>query len=666
MTLRFERETVVTIAHLCLGSENKALSGPDELRFGSNGSVAVRLDQACWYDWERDTSGGMLALIRERRGHSGQDAIQWLRGHGVDIADDKSEPPNLKKIVADRFDYEDESGKLLFQVERVEFQNSDGFFVLTDEGKRKKTFRQRRPNPAKLGGWIWNLAGVKPIPYRLPELLDAVVLGQLIIVAEGERKVDLLRKWNVAATCCAGGAQKWLAEHSAFLQGADVVILPDNDEAGHKHAVKVAASLFEVGASVRVLELPGLGPKSDVVDWAKAGGTPEQLHELIAREGRPWSANNGHDLESDTSRDRNAAELPPRPEQWPEPKPIPEGLPPVAAFEVERFLPASIAPWVRDIANRMQCLPAFVGVAAMAVLGSVLGRKIGVRPKQRDSWTCASNFWALVVGTPGSIKSPSIEEVLKPISRLEGLAAQTYAAEMAHFKNVKEFHELQKEDAKKLARNKRDRPITLDEFVDAQPLPLPPEPTERRYKTNDPTYEKLGVILAENPNGVLVHRDEMVTLLRHLDKEEQVSARGFFMTAWNGTGSYKFDRITRGTVHIEHLCLSLLGATTPSALAGYMASVHKDAGGDGLMQRFNLMVWPDRSPNWLNVDEWPDTDARARAWAVFDRLDQISPQRVDAEEDPYAGPGLGAGDASRRRWRRADSRDSPAQGHCLR
>jgi RecA-family ATPase len=168
------------------------------------------------------------------------------------------------------FDYPDAHGAVVYQVERTDYH--DG---------RKKTFRQRRPDGN--GGWLWNLGGVQPIPYRLPELIEAAGNGNLIVIVEGERKVDLLRSWNIPATCNSGGAQKWRAEHSAYLSGADVVILPDNDQPGRDHAEAVSTSLKEAGATVRVLELPGLGPKGDIVDWAAAGGTVEQLHALIER-----------------------------------------------------------------------------------------------------------------------------------------------------------------------------------------------------------------------------------------------------------------------------------------------------------------------------------------------------------------------------------------------
>jgi putative DNA primase/helicase len=82
------------------------------------------------------------------------------------------------------------------------------------------------------------------------------------------------------------GAGKWKPEHSEFLRGADVVILPDNDEPGRNHADVVGASLQGIAKSVRVLQLPGLPPKGDIVDWARQGGTVEQLYDLSEREAK--------------------------------------------------------------------------------------------------------------------------------------------------------------------------------------------------------------------------------------------------------------------------------------------------------------------------------------------------------------------------------------------
>jgi hypothetical protein len=118
----------------------------------------------------------------------------------------------------------------------------------------------------------------------------------------------------VPATCNAMGAGKWKSEHANFLRHADVVILPDNDASGRDHVNAVGASLQEIAKSVRVLELPGLAPKQDVVDWARRGGTVEQLHDLIAREARPWQPwEPSEEKSNEPSAATEPEELPPLP-----------------------------------------------------------------------------------------------------------------------------------------------------------------------------------------------------------------------------------------------------------------------------------------------------------------------------------------------------------------
>ncbi len=317
--------------------------------------------------------------------------------------------------------------------------------------------------------------------------------------------------------------------------------------------------------------------------------------------------------------------------EWPAPQPIPDGLAPVDPFD-SAFLPESVAPWVADIADRMQCPPDFVAVPAMVALGAVLGRKVAVRPQRRSDWTEVANLWGCIVGRPGMMKSPAMSEALKPVHRLEKAAREAYTdAAAVHVREV-ELFKLKSEAARDTARKAIKSglsPSLLD-------LTEPEPPKARRYIVNDTSYEALGEIMAENPNGVLAFRDELVSLLKGLDREEQSAARGFFLTAWNGTASYTFDRIIRGKTHIEAACLSLLGSTQPGRLAEYVRrAVSGGAGDDGLIQRFGLLVWPDQSGDWKECDRWPDTAAREAAWRTFDRLECLDVEAIGAERDQF-------------------------------
>jgi putative DNA primase/helicase len=319
------------------------------------------------------------------------------------------------------------------------------------------------------------------------------------------------------------------------------------------------------------------------------------------------------------------------PQTWPEPKPLPSGLRPVPAFNLA-FLPGSIAPWVDDIAERMQCPAEFVAVPALVALGATLGRKLGIRPQRRTSWIETPNLWGGIIGRPGAMKSPAATEALKPLQRLEMNARKEGEAARKEYEQELWLNKIKKDVAASAAR----AAVKKGETLSADDIAEPEEPKAKRYITNDTTYEALGEILADNPNGALAYRDELVSLLKTLDREEYAAARGFFLTAWNGTSSYSFDRVTRGKTHIEGACLSLLGGTQPGRIAEYMRRANAGgAGDDGLIQRFGLLVWPDQSPEWREVDRFPNSDARDAAWKTFEGFDGSSPEHFGAERDDF-------------------------------
>lgn len=312
---------------------------------------------------------------------------------------------------------------------------------------------------------------------------------------------------------------------------------------------------------------------------------------------------------------------------------------PVPEFDPE-LLPDALRPWVVNIADRMQCPIDFPAVGAMIVLAAVVGRQVGIRPKMRDAWLVIANLWGLLIGRPGIMKSPPMKETHKPLVRLEIRAAAEYAEAVRAY-NAKALvgaarkKVAQAEIEKAVKRGGADPDKLAADALGEEDEQLP---TRRRFIVNDSTVEKLAILNAENPNGLLASRDEIQGLLKSLDKPGREDSRAYYMESWNGDGRFTCDRVGRGTLDVEACCLSLLGTIQPGPLQSYLFSAAAGGqGDDGLLQRFQLAVWPDVSRDWFNVDEWPDKEARDIAYETVERLADLDPCAVDAQHDEHDG-----------------------------
>lgn len=186
-----------------------------------------------------------------------------------DLFADSAAPPieayhQPRPKLVEKFTYEDEQRRPLYQVWRYD----------------PKAFCQMRFED---GQYKAGLMALRRVLYRLPELISAP-RGSMVFVAEGERKVELLRSWGLIATCNVGGAgMGWRDEYSLSLSNRPVAVLPDNNRAGFKHADIVAGSAIRFGAaSVRVVCLPNLPDGGDILDWVKAGGNADAFLALVA------------------------------------------------------------------------------------------------------------------------------------------------------------------------------------------------------------------------------------------------------------------------------------------------------------------------------------------------------------------------------------------------
>lgn len=329
----------------------------------------------------------------------------------------------------------------------------------------------------------------------------------------------------------------------------------------------------------------------------------------------------------------------PAADTWPDPRPIQAPLYPVPAFDPVALLPEMARGWVMDEADRMPCSPDYIAVGMLVICGSIIGARCAIKPKLRDDWQIVPNLWGGIVGLPSAKKSPAISAALKPLDRLIAKAIEEHQEELRGYQATSIVSEAKRDalqsQIKAAAKQKKglsDLDSMAHELVDFQNQSS--MPVLRRYKTNDATVEKLGEILQQNPQGVLMLRDELVGLIASWDREGREGERAFYLEAWNGNSSFDTDRIGRGSIFISNVCVSIFGGIQPDKLVGYLEQASHALANDGMLQRFQLLVYPDPRP-WEYRDRLPNKEARER---VFDAVGKL------ADFDPVAWGAVPADD----------------------
>lgn len=248
------------------------LKAPCPFHHDENPSFYFNKVSGRYYCHGCSAKGDVFNFVQERRGVSFQEALTelahhvGLNGNGNGSGQKKEQARAVDENIKAQYDYFYEDGTPAFSVFRFE-----------EEG-RNKTFRQWHYD-YQAGQWIQNVQGVRLVPYNLAEVIEA----KTIFIVEGEKDVLRLKDLGLVATCNPMGSGKWRDEYGQFLKGKKVIIIPDNDRPGREHAEDVKAKIKPFVDSVRLVELPGLPPKGDVSDWIDAGGTIDQLREIVSK-----------------------------------------------------------------------------------------------------------------------------------------------------------------------------------------------------------------------------------------------------------------------------------------------------------------------------------------------------------------------------------------------
>lgn len=313
-------------------------------------------------------------------------------------------------------------------------------------------------------------------------------------------------------------------------------------------------------------------------------------------------------------------------------RPFSNELLPVEGVPYEA-LPVLMGQYIQEHSAIRGCPPDFLLAALLARLGCVFAGKIKVAITRNTDWMVSPNFFWLLIGEVSSGKSNAFVATTQFIRPLCDKAREEYRLLEKTYKENQDILEIKynatrKGLEKECASRRRDSLIVANFEAnlkickdDIQKLATE-KPTLQRYTLQKVTFEKFLMILAETDQGIMLEFDEITPTFVRLSKDENAEERGVVLSGYDGKTTYSYENIGRGNIYISNLIISILGGTQPSKLQRFLNEAKNGQQDDGLLQRFQGAVFPDKELRTPEDKGYSDAPFNAIA-EIFQNLNNL-------------------------------------------
>ncbi len=429
---------------------------------------------------------------------------------------DPEPAPPVKQTETGRYKYHDESGKVLYYKIRLE-PGREG---------RTKEFIFKHGNATG--------RGCESVLYNLPGVNKA----EIVYIVEGEKKADLLNSWDLCSTSLDSGSNSKLSESMIeHLSGKNIIILPDNDTAGRIYRDMLTSGLQCKVASLKVIDLPGLSEKGDIIDWKDAGNGKAELLALV--EAAPgWEP---------------LLSCEPAPlKDWE----LARHLFPRISFPF-KILPKSIGRSLQQLARSHATTPDALPGVAFCILASLLGSTITVKVK--SSWSEPLIFWIGDIRGSGAGKTPAASSLCRLLYETQNQANQIYEKALSDWNKFKPKEKAQ-----------QDKPERA-----------------RGYFVTDLTLEGIQKDISEH-GGIVAILAELSAFLSSQNAYKPGADREAWLTLWDGKPARIVRADAEKTRLIRNARISIFGGVQPEVWRRMFSGKNKLYQADGTMYRFLL------------------------------------------------------------------------------
>ena len=251
--------------------------------------------------------------------------------------------------------------------------------------------------------------------------------------------------------------------------------------------------------------------------------------------------------------------------------------------------PAKIQDMILTLARQENYTIEYMMASLLVAVSTAIGNAVNIRI--RGGWISNSALYMILIGRPGTGKTPPLDFAFRPIRKHDAQAVKQFKLEMEQYNNLIESNKGKKENT----------------------TPLPDKPILQRTIISDFTPEALMRALDDNHRGVVVYVDEIMGMFNAVNQYSRGQLIEQLLTAFSGK-PLDISRCSMPVpIHIEYPFINIVGTMQITRMHELIEKGYKE---NGLLDRI-IFVYPSSQ----EISDWQlDEDS---SFASFEKYSNM-------------------------------------------